>query len=87
MAKSKDEKLAEQFIEALSNHYFDTPGFANKLVTFAPHYTIDKLVQVIEHIILFGYHRQKQDWENNSVTSPGLITLRDWKILLDERNI
>ena len=84
MAKSKDDKLAEALLEALSNNYFDITGFANRLVTFAPHYTIDKLVQVMENIILFGYHRQRQDWENYSTTSPGLITLRDWKTLLDD---
>lgn len=84
MAKSKDEKLAEDLLEALSGHYFNVPGFANKIVTFAPHYTIDKLVEIMEHIILFGYHRQKQDWENYSTTSPGLVTLRDWKVLLDD---
>lgn len=87
MAKrSKQDKIAEDLIEVLSNYYFDYVGLANKLVTFAPHYTIDQLVKLMESIIIAGNNRYNSDWHNN-ITTEGLVILRDWyRILQEETN-
>lgn len=84
MAKQKKEhKIAEQLVDELSNHYFDKVGFANRLVTFAPHYSIDQLMEILEAVIILGNNRYNTDWEQ-SITTEGLVKLRDWYRILSE---
>jgi hypothetical protein len=83
--KTPEEKLAEQIKQTLDNVNFNAPLMANYLVNMNPHYTQDKLMEMIESILTYQYMRYNQDWHKSN-TSYGLIKARDWFRLLAEND-
>ena len=73
MAKSSEEKLAEQITDQLSNHYFNVAVLANVLTTYYPIYTQDRLMELVKYIIKYNAIRMKSEWASNEVTSEGLL--------------
>lgn len=84
MRKKKHEKVANTLTEALADHYFDRVGLASLLMSFSPHYTIDKIMELVEYILIFANDRYAHDWEINNNTSEGLVKARDWYRVLEE---
>jgi len=72
MAKSKEEKLAEQMAEYLSDHFFNPAIFANLITTDYPVYTQEKLMELIKWVIKYGQRRFEYEWEAGE-TSEGLM--------------
>lgn len=82
--KTLEEKLAEQIKQTLDNVNFNAPLMANYLVNTNPHYTQDKLMELIESILTYQYMKYNEDWQIAEQTSYGLIKARDWfRVLAD----
>ena len=84
--RTPEEKLAEQIKQTLDNVHFNAPLMANYLVNGNPHYTQDKLMELIESILTYQYMRYNEDWKSAEETSYGLIKARDWFRLLAEND-
>lgn len=69
--KTPETKLAEQIVTAMENHYF-SPGIIAHTLADQPHYTIDRLMEMIVKIVKYQAQRHQIDWENGR-TSEGLF--------------
>ena len=70
--KTKEEKLAEMVEDYLSDHYFSTSLFADIVTTDIGTYTLDRLMELVSHIIKHAEVRFKYEWEAGN-TSEGLL--------------
>jgi hypothetical protein len=69
--KTPETKLAEAIVTAMENHYF-SPGIIAHTLADQPHYTIDRLMEMIVKVIKYQAQRHQSDWENGR-TSEGLF--------------
>lgn len=69
--KTKEQKIADDISNAVEDHWFNSAMVAHML-TDQPYYTIDRIMEILSHIIKFGSKRYKRDWEKGS-TSEGLF--------------
>lgn len=69
--KSKEQKLADDLANVVEDHWFN-PAILAHLLSNQPHYTIDRIVEVLAHILKFNSKRYKADFEQG-VTSEGLF--------------
>jgi hypothetical protein len=83
--RTPEEKLAEQIKLTLDNVHFNAPLMANYLVNSNPHYTQDKIMELIESLLTYQYMKYNEDW-HKAETSYGLIKARDWFRLLAEND-
>jgi hypothetical protein len=84
--RTPEEKLAEAIKTATDNVNFNPTLVANYLVNFAPHYTQDKIMELVEAILTYQYMKYNEDWEVEAETSYGLIKARDWFRTLAEND-
>ena len=84
--KTPEEKLAEVMKTAMDNTNFNAPLVANYLINFAPHYTQDKVMELIEALLTYQYMKYNEDWDMSAETSYGLIKARDWFRTLAEND-
>jgi hypothetical protein len=71
MARSNETKLAEQITAALEGHYFNSAILA-RLLMDDPIWTIDRLVEMLAHIVHYLDIRYTKEWEAGQ-TSEGLL--------------
>lgn len=69
--KTKEQKLADEIANSVEDHWFNSAIVAHMLAD-QPYYTIDRVMEILAHIIKFGSKRYKRDWEKGS-TSEGLF--------------
>lgn len=69
--KSKEQKLADDLANVVEDHWFN-PAILAHLLSNQPHYTIDRIVEVLAHILKFNSKRYKADFEQG-ITSEGLF--------------
>jgi hypothetical protein len=69
--KTPEVKLAEAIATATENHYFNSSIIAHTLAD-QPHYTIDRIMEMIVKTIRYQAQRHQNDWENGR-TSEGLF--------------
>jgi hypothetical protein len=69
--KTPETKLAEAIATATENHYFNSSIIAHTLAD-QPHYTIDRIMEMIVKTIKYQAQRHQNDWENGR-TSEGLF--------------
>lgn len=69
--KSKEQKLADDLANVAEDHWFN-PAILAHLLSNQPHYTIDRIVEVLAHILKFNSKRYKADFEQG-ITSEGLF--------------
>ena len=69
--KTPEIKLAEAIATATENHYFNSSIIAHTLAD-QPHYTIDRIMEMIVKIVRYQAQRHQNDWENGR-TSEGLF--------------
>ena len=69
--KSTEMKLAEQMANATENHYFNS-SIIGQMLADQPHYTIDRIMEMIVKTIRYQAQRHQSDWENGR-TSEGLF--------------
>jgi hypothetical protein len=81
-----EQKLAEAMYQAMNDVNFNATLVANYLINHSPHYTQDKIMELVEAIVTYQYMRYNQDWDNSAETSYGLIKARDWFRLLAEND-
>ncbi len=84
--RTPEEKLAEVMKTAMDNTNFNAPLVANYLINFAPHYTQDKVMELIEALLTYQYMKYNEDWDMSAETSYGLIKARDWFRTLAEND-
>ena len=70
MGTSPELKLAEQIANVADNHFFN-PGIIAHYLSEQPHYTIDRITELVVHIIRQQAKRHRLDWDNGT-TSEGL---------------
>lgn len=70
--KSREEKLADKIADEVNNHYFNLSLLANLLVNNNGHYTHDRLMELITHLIRHSNQAFYRDWEAGE-TSEGLL--------------
>jgi hypothetical protein len=76
--RTPEEKLAEVMKTAMDNTNFNAPLVANYLINPSPHYTQDKVMELIEALLTYQYMKYNEDWDMSAETSYGLIKARDW---------
>ena len=69
--RTPEVKLAEAIATATENHYFNSSIIAHTLAD-QPHYTIDRIMEMIVKTIKYQAQRHQNDWENGR-TSEGLF--------------
>jgi hypothetical protein len=69
--KTKEQKLADDFANATDDTWFN-PAILAHLLSNQPHFTIDRIMEVVAHILKFNSKRYKADFEAG-VTSEGLF--------------
>lgn len=69
--KSKEQKLADDLANVVEDHWFN-PAVMAHLLSNQPHYTIDRIVEILAYILKFNSKRYKADFEQG-VTSEGLF--------------
>jgi hypothetical protein len=68
---SPELKLAEQIANVADNHFFN-PGIIAHYLSEQPHYTIDRITELVVHIIRQQAKRHRLDWADG-ITSEGLF--------------
>jgi hypothetical protein len=69
--KTKEQKLADEFANATDDHWFNSAIMAH-LLSNQPHFTVDRVMEVVAHLLKFNSKRYKADFEQG-VTSEGLF--------------
>lgn len=69
--KTTETKLADSIANAVEDHWFN-PAILAHLLSNQPHYTIDRIMEVVAHLLKFNSKRYKADYEQG-VSSEGLI--------------
>ena len=70
MSKSPEIKVAEQLVNLTETHWFN-PGIMGHILAEQPHYTIDRIVELLANVIRHQAKRYRLDWEHGQ-TSEGL---------------
>ncbi len=71
MAKTPEEKLADNIISNLDNYWFN-PAIVASVLANQPIYTQDRLIELISEIVKYQDRRFKEEWERGQ-TSDGLL--------------
>jgi hypothetical protein len=69
--KNKEQKLADDLANAVEDHWFN-PAILAHLLSNQPHFTIDRIIEVVAHLLKFNSKRYKADFEQG-ITSEGLF--------------
>jgi hypothetical protein len=69
--KTTETKLAESIVNATDDHWFN-PAILAHLLSNQPHFNIDRIMEVVAHLLKFNSKRYKADFEQG-VTSEGLF--------------
>jgi hypothetical protein len=69
--KTKEQKLADDLANVVEDHWFN-PAILAHLLSNQPHFTIDRLMEVVAHLLKFNSKRYKVDFEQGT-TSEGLF--------------
>jgi hypothetical protein len=69
--KTKEQKLADDLANAVEDHWFN-PAILAHLLSNQPHFTIDRIIEVVAHLLKFNSKRYKADFEQG-ITSEGLF--------------
>ena len=69
--KTKEQKLADDLANAVEDHWFN-PAILAHLLSNQPHFNIDRIMEVVAHLLKFNSKRYKADFEAG-VTSEGLF--------------
>ena len=69
--KTKEQKLADDLANVVEDHWFN-PAILAHLLSNQPHFTIDRLMEVVAHLLKFNSKRYKADIEQGT-TSEGLF--------------
>lgn len=71
MAKTPEEKLADNIISSLDNYWFN-PAIVASVLANQPLYTQDRLIELISEIVKYQNRRFREEWEAGQ-TSDGLL--------------
>jgi hypothetical protein len=80
--KTKEQKLSDDFSNAVEDHWFN-PSILAHLLSNQPHFTIDRLVEVVAHLIRFNSERYKADFKDG-ITSEGLFMANELNTTLTQ---
>ena len=69
--KTKEQKLADEFVNATDDNWFNS-AIMGHLLSNQPHFTVDRVMEVVAHLLKFNSKRYKADCEQG-VTSEGLF--------------
>ena len=69
--KTKEQKLADDLANAVEDHWFN-PAILAHLLSNQPHFTIDRIMEIVAHLLKFNSKRYKADFEQG-ITSEGLF--------------
>jgi hypothetical protein len=69
--KTTETKLSESIANAVDDHWFN-PAILAHLLSNQPHFTIDRIMEIVAHLLKFNSKRYKADFEQG-VTSEGLF--------------
>jgi len=71
MSKSPEMKIAEQLASLTENHWFN-PAILGRMLAEQPYYTIDRLMELVAHIIRNQSIKHEQEAEGGNTTE-GLL--------------
>jgi hypothetical protein len=69
--KTTETKLSESIANAVDDHWFN-PAILAHLLSNQPHFTIDRIMEIVAHLLKFNSKRYKADFEQG-ITSEGLF--------------
>lgn len=79
---TKEQKVAEAIANATEDHYFNPAAVARYLAD-QPHYTIDRVMELVVWIIEKEARKQELDW-NSGTTSEGLFLAKELDNLVNK---
>jgi hypothetical protein len=79
---TKESKVAVAIANAIEDHYFNPASVARYLAD-QPHYTIDRVMELVVWIIEKEARKHEADW-NNGTTSEGLFLAKQLDIVVDK---
>jgi hypothetical protein len=71
MSKTPESKVAEQIANLAESHWFN-PAVFGRLLSDQPYYTLDRIMEVVAHIIRNQAIKHKQEAEKGNTTE-GLL--------------
>ena len=72
MAKSNETKIADKLTDALNDGTFSPAVMADYLITNNTLYTIDRIMELVKHLIQYNSIRMRMEWDKGQ-TSEGLM--------------
>ena len=69
--KTPESKVAEQLVNLTENQWFN-PAVFGRYLSEQPHYTIDRIMEMVAYILKYNNIRYQHDLEHNQ-TSNGLV--------------
>jgi hypothetical protein len=72
MSKSPEIKIAEQLVNLTESHWFN-PAILGRILSDQPYYTLDRIMELVAHIIRNQSIRHSQEAERNGNTTEGLL--------------
>lgn len=69
--KTPESKVAEQLVNLTESQWFN-PAVFGRYLSEQPHYTIDRIMEMLAYILKYNHIRYQHDLEHNQ-TSNGLV--------------
>ena len=63
MAKSNETKIADKLTDALNDGTFSPAVMADYLITHNTTYTLDRLMELVKHIIQYNAIKMRSEWD------------------------
>ncbi len=76
MSKSPEMKIAEQIANLTENHWFN-PAVLGRILSDQPYYTLDRIMELVAHIIRNQSIKHQQEAERNGNTTEGLLLAQE----------
>ena len=82
MSKSPEMKIAEQLANLTESHWFN-PAVLGRILADQPYYTIDRIMELVAHIIRNQSIKHEQEAERNGNTTEGLLLAHELQKNID----
>jgi hypothetical protein len=76
MSKTPEMKVAEQLVNLTENYWFN-PAILGRILSEQPNYTLDRIMELVAHIIRNQSIRHQQEAERNGNTTEGLLLAQE----------
>jgi hypothetical protein len=80
--KNKEQNVADTIANATEDHWFN-PATVARILSDQPHYTIDRVMELVAWVIEKEARRHEEDWKHGN-TSEGLFLAKELDKKIEE---